>query len=295
MNRLITKSLIAGAVFSFIGGLTAPDDAKAGYFVRPVLQYGGELQDGLSKNALTSNSATFNDGYTSLQSYVDLEQGTIKTYLEMNGPSSSFGVATGVMGDQIRYTGASDVAVTFSYDYDSDIYVDQIFTGMPVDQETRYIGIEAHFAIYEAGSGATWDNWTVYGSNFNKAIFADSEVKTFQDNGDGFSIDFFGSLGKDLYLASGKTYDIFAAFNLVAAPGTFVGPITMNSLNTSTIRIASPGGSFTSESGAFLGFSQTPQAGAVPEPAAWVMMIGGLGLIGGIIRRRKSRIAVTYI
>lgn len=31
--------------------------------------------------------------------------------------------------------------------------------------------------------------------------------------------------------------------------------------------------------------------GAVPEPAAWAMMIGGFGLIGGVMRRRKVRIA----
>jgi hypothetical protein len=32
---------------------------------------------------------------------------------------------------------------------------------------------------------------------------------------------------------------------------------------------------------------------AVPEPASWAMMIGGFGLIGGAMRRRKSQIATT--
>ena len=34
--------------------------------------------------------------------------------------------------------------------------------------------------------------------------------------------------------------------------------------------------------------------GAVPEPATWAMMIAGFGLVGGAMRRRKTRIAVTY-
>lgn len=33
---------------------------------------------------------------------------------------------------------------------------------------------------------------------------------------------------------------------------------------------------------------------AVPEPATWAMMIGGFGLIGGAMRRRRATNAVTY-
>lgn len=32
----------------------------------------------------------------------------------------------------------------------------------------------------------------------------------------------------------------------------------------------------------------------VPEPATWAMMIAGFGLVGGAMRRRKTRVAVTY-
>lgn len=38
-------------------------------------------------------------------------------------------------------------------------------------------------------------------------------------------------------------------------------------------------------------FSNTlaaPAPGAVPEPASWAMMIGGLGLVGGAMRRRRG-------
>ena len=41
----------------------------------------------------------------------------------------------------------------------------------------------------------------------------------------------------------------------------------------------------------FFGTEGTP---AVPEPATWAMMIGGFGLVGGAIRRRRTRTTVTY-
>lgn len=38
------------------------------------------------------------------------------------------------------------------------------------------------------------------------------------------------------------------------------------------------------------GFSYT----AVPEPATWAMMIGGFGMVGAAVRRRKTQVRVTY-
>lgn len=34
--------------------------------------------------------------------------------------------------------------------------------------------------------------------------------------------------------------------------------------------------------------------GVVPEPATWAMMIGGFGLVGGALRRRRGKIAVNF-
>jgi hypothetical protein len=35
-------------------------------------------------------------------------------------------------------------------------------------------------------------------------------------------------------------------------------------------------------------------AGAVPEPATWAMMIGGVGMVGGALRRRKVSTKVSF-
>ena len=32
----------------------------------------------------------------------------------------------------------------------------------------------------------------------------------------------------------------------------------------------------------------------VPEPATWAMMIGGVGMAGGALRRRKACVSVRY-
>lgn len=37
-----------------------------------------------------------------------------------------------------------------------------------------------------------------------------------------------------------------------------------------------------------------PVAGVVPEPATWAMMIGGVGMAGGTLRRRKANVSVRY-
>ena len=35
-------------------------------------------------------------------------------------------------------------------------------------------------------------------------------------------------------------------------------------------------------------------AAAVPEPASWAMMIAGFGVVGGALRRRKTRTSVRF-
>jgi hypothetical protein len=34
-------------------------------------------------------------------------------------------------------------------------------------------------------------------------------------------------------------------------------------------------------------------ANAAPEPASWAMFIGGFGLVGGVVRRKKARFSFT--
>lgn len=44
----------------------------------------------------------------------------------------------------------------------------------------------------------------------------------------------------------------------------------------------------------FYGTIAPPRNGAVPEPASWMMMIGGLGLAGAAIRRQRRTVGLTF-
>ncbi len=46
--------------------------------------------------------------------------------------------------------------------------------------------------------------------------------------------------------------------------------------------------------GASISYQVTLAAPGVPEPAAWALMIGGLGLVGGAMRRRSRAPALVY-
>jgi len=41
-------------------------------------------------------------------------------------------------------------------------------------------------------------------------------------------------------------------------------------------------------------FKLLSPSAAVPEPATWAMMIGGFGLVGAAMRRRSTKVSVTY-
>ena len=41
-------------------------------------------------------------------------------------------------------------------------------------------------------------------------------------------------------------------------------------------------------------YRQFTNAGAVPEPATWAMMLMGFGLVGGAMRRRKVSTSVSF-
>lgn len=287
-NMVRTATLLASVAL----GMAGASAAHAEYFVRPVLQYQGSLVDGLIVDGASSNSLTYYDSANGLEAHVDLEEGTIRTYLERYAPSEAFSIATGVMGDQIRYTGAEDVPVDFYFDFHSEVYAD-LYSVSAADTldvieipDSRYIAIQAYFAVYEAGSGAYWADWTEFGSHAADALYVDSSFVEFTGYGDNFYEDYYGSLGTQLYLTSGKSYDIFAAFNLIVTPGSSSGYIELNGLNTGTIGIDAPAGDFTSQSGSFLGYAQTPAA--VPEPATWAMLVAGFGLIGGSMRQRRA-------
>ena len=288
----ISAMLMAGAVTLLTAGT-----AQATYFVRPVLQYGpGEMVDGLSLNGLTSRSETFNDGATRLEAHVNMPTGEIKTYVSSAIPNSNFLIATAIYGDTIRYTGSSSEAVGFFVDFEGWINSNQYDLGAEYPYDSRYVGIDAYFAVYEAGTGATWDDWTIVGSNAGNALYNDRQFTSWNEYGLDFVENFNFTLGDYLTLETNKYYEVYVAFNLILNPGQYGGFIEMDSLNTATLSILPANTSdIGSVSGDLLGFQKAPpmptESGAVPEPATWAMLIAGFGLVGAVARRRRPIVA----
>jgi hypothetical protein len=80
----------------------------------------------------------------------------------------------------------------------------------------------------------------------------------------------------------------------VTAPGQGNSTLTFNTGNTSGLRLQwGPDGYNVGIDN--LSFSLNEPLGAVPEPATWLMMIAGFGLIGGMMRQRKTQNALQLV
>jgi hypothetical protein len=291
-RTIVMKPFFVASSVALAVSLLSASAANATYFIRPVYQYAGEFVDGYAANGPTSGTQSFNDGTRSFNATVNLGTGTIKTFGQVTGPDDPVAVVTGVMGERIRYTGPSDAPAIFTFDWNGFIDTDQFFFGDDELLGSRFLGIDAYFAVYNAGDATPFE-WTTISTNAFKALYNDRYDQQF--DGDSSTVSEFVSNGfyAELNLVSGQSYDVYAAFNILLSGGPQIGPVTMDFSNTSTIGIQAPtGGSFTSSSGEFLGFAQTPGTGVVPEPESWAMLIAGFGLVGAAMRRRRASLPV---
>jgi len=88
----------------------------------------------------------------------------------------------------------------------------------------------------------------------------------------------------ETYFLTGASGDIAVALSANMPCQAYV----CNFENTAKIALGLPTGvTFTSDSGVFLAGT----AGGVPEPAAWVMMLAGFGIVGTAVRRRRTTFA----
>jgi hypothetical protein len=278
--RFSTRAFIGAMALAAMSGVAA--QANAAYFVRPYVQQGFNAPiDGYQANGATSGSVNF---ATQFQSQVDLNDGTIRTNLEVTGPSvggSGFGQSAGIFGDQITFNGALGEQVDLSFDFDGHITAPEWDAAL---NSLMQIGINASIWVYEAGAGATYTNFTSLGG----AVASDSVALTFNNPEFGLDEFVFESLATAFTINTDgpAAYDVFVSFSSFVSMNNNPGTVTLDFMDTGTLGIATaPGVVFTSESGALLGSEKT--AGAIPEPGTWALMIGGFGLAGVALRRRR--------
>ncbi|MCB2060912.1 MAG: PEPxxWA-CTERM sorting domain-containing protein [Novosphingobium sp.] len=265
-----------------VASLTVPTAAHAAYFIRPYVTYGGSIIDGYVANGPTSGSQQFaND----VQSTVSLDDGTIKTYVGLDGPDLR-GQAAGIFGDTLHFTGAPGSIIDLSFAYDGTI------TSGPAVNENLFTSVFTNFYVFESGSGAAYDNF----SSHPGALISQSSFTTYRPGiGESLNEVIAGLLSGSFMLNAIGDYDVFVGLSVGAINNGNPGMTTTDFSNTGTFGVqTAPNVTFTSDSGAAYTDYTAP---SVPEPATWAMMLLGFGLIGSIMRlgnRTNTRVRYSF-
>ena len=165
---------------------------------------------------------------------------------------------------------------------------------------TQYVfsGIGAHSTISLGGVLGLLDSWdSTNGSpapDYLEVLIDGSVVAALTtNNASGSNIDLQGGT----QLAYGEQVDSFIFYDDTLVDFTSSGWATFaHSSSTLTVGFRAAGSGWqgdTDEAWGLDNFSVTAgrsTTGAVPEPASWAMMIGGLGLVGVTMRRRRANV-----
>ncbi|WP_340108796.1 PEP-CTERM sorting domain-containing protein [Pikeienuella sp. HZG-20] len=280
---------IAGAALA-IAGFSLPQSAEAAsYFVRPFIQVGaGGLIDGLQQNGATNASQNFG---TNFQSTVDLDDGTVKA--RTNIPSAqSNGQSGASFGERVAFSpDAAGTNVSFSFDFDGTIEVSDLLNGPLATGYSAFVF--ANLFVYDSTAGATYQNFTSLGGALISRTFAQDYGTSSGATPSNTFFDVDRTLSGSITVEANKRYDVFASLSIAAATNQNDISIMMDFMNTGTFGIdADPGVTYTSSSGVFLDSTGvTPPPSPVPVPAALPLLLGGLGLLGFVSRRRRAAAA----
>ncbi|QIE57451.1 hypothetical protein G5B40_19575 [Pikeienuella piscinae] len=284
----MSKQLTITGLALAVAGLLAPHTAEAAsYFVRPFIQVGGGgLIDGLQQNGATNASQNFG---TNFQSTVDLDDGTVKA--RTNIPSAqSNGQSGGSFGERVAFSpDAAGTTVSFSFDFDGTIEVSDLLNGPLATGYSAFVF--ANLFVYDSSAGATYQNFNTLGGALISRSFAQDYGTSSGATPSSTFFDIDQTLSGSITVEANKQYDVFASLSVAAATNQNDISIMMDFMNTGTFAIdADPGVTYTSSSGVFLDSTGvTPSA--VPVPAALPLLLGGLGLLGFVSRRRRAAAA----
>lgn len=272
---------ITAGVLAILAATAFAGAAQAEYFVRPYVQQGAGVVDGLAFDSAKAASVNFGEN---LQSTVDLGEGTARTYLQISGPDaggSGFGQAAGVFGDRLTFYGSEDSAVDFSFSFDGTI------TGPardPLYDSTMQVGVFASLYVFDAATGATYSNF----NSLDSALLSQTAFLDFSNPTEALNEFIQQSLSGSVQVTGISTFDVFASLSTFVSMNDNPGTVTMDFLHTGRFGVrAEPGVTFTSDSGVFL----SGPTQAVPEPATWAMLIIGFGGVGAALRSRRRGLA----
>jgi hypothetical protein len=89
---------------------------------------------------------------------------------------------------------------------------------------------------------------------------------------------------------NGPTQDLGGGRFIFGSALSIYGQTALDGFSAITVKTAGAVGTLVGSQGA----TGVPLAQAVPEPASWALMIGGMGMVGFAARRRRQKVRVAY-
>ncbi|MHA6718331.1 PEPxxWA-CTERM sorting domain-containing protein [Sphingomonas sp. RS6] len=176
---------------------------------------------------------------------------------EVTSSINVFGIAGNITG------------LTLSLNDISHTYPDDLVLGLlNVDLGLGFVFMS------QVGSGTDWNNIDLTFSDDASTALPESFVD-------------FTPVTSGTYLPSNYGFYEFIGYANALSFADFFGA-SPNGTWTLFVGDVFPGDTGTIAGGWSLTFTTDATGGAVPEPAAWAMMIGGFGLAGAAMRRRRS-------
>lgn len=194
-------------------------------------------------------------------------------------------------------TGAFDAATTAK---GVDTFENLSITSSTSSPMTRSAGAYSYVASASTttffGAGSAADHWLSTNTATDTITFSGFTGGVSAIGGLFFASDITGLFG-----AGGVTLTATDSFGATstqllsnATTSTFLGFVSTGTITSLTLTAVQPVGSFLWPTANNLTLAKTVAAPAVPEPTTWAMMIGGLGLVGAMLRRRAKVTAVTF-
>lgn len=286
--KMIRYTVLAAGVVTALG--TSPSLAgpisTGSYFVQPVITYGNSMINGLEVNGATSKTEGYNNAPNSVNSTIDLYNGTIKGNVDNRSPNFPLG-AQGRLGERITVTNGAGGNATFNFAVEGTVKADARPTNTT---ESTFVNVEAYIAIFDSSVGANASNWWDMSFNpngTNQTIGRDRYFRNFSNSTTDVNtlIDTVLSVSAPL-THNNQSFDIFANLSLLSVIGNLPVEISMDFSNTARFGIDLPdGASFTSASGVFL--TGGDDIAPIPLPAGAPLLVAALGMLG-LLRRRRG-------
>jgi hypothetical protein len=281
MQVLTRASMLATLALAASGTAQA-----ASYFVQPIVGVGiGGLINGLEIDGALERQEGFNNAPTSINSSVNLADGTIKGNVALTGSSPGLGFAQGRFGERVTFENGVGTSAEFSFSFDGYVIAD---ARDPNLNSLLQIQVEAYVAIFDVSAGANASNWydLSFGGN-DQTLFKDRMVFNFSNPEEDLYEYVYGTLWTPLeILDNRRSFDVFANLTVLASLNNNPGSVDLDFLNTGRFGIwTEPGVTYTSQSGVFL---DSTGVTVVPLPASAWLLLSGLGSIAALRTRRRA-------